>query len=97
MFVDPFVAPPGHSCDANAWCVFDGKEVQVKPARDISIGEEITLAFVSENNYEDRTAELKSRWGVLLALALCVQKAFSEQQASCARTSWQSSRNIDQS
>ena len=68
MFVDPFVATPGYSCAPNAWCVFDGKIIQVKAARDISIGDEITLAYLSENDYKDHTAELKSRRGYHLHL-----------------------------
>lgn len=42
-FVDPFVLMMHHSCDANAWAVFEGSRLRVRALRDISANEVLTL------------------------------------------------------
>jgi hypothetical protein len=72
MFIDPFVSTLRHSCDSNAWSVFNSKGVQVRATKDIPAGDEITLSFVSNRlDYEERTSTLKKGWGIVCNCSLC--------------------------
>lgn len=71
-FVDPFVSKVRHSCVANAWCVFDGKELHVRALKDIAAGNEITFSYVSSQaDYEDREWKLKYHWNIKCECSLC--------------------------
>src|SRR4051794_28512100 len=74
-FVDPFVSMINHSCDSNAWCVLDGKELHVRATKDIAAGEEITLCYATKgrNDCERRTKNLKHYWGIDCKCSLCAR------------------------
>jgi len=73
-FVDPFVSSIRHSCDPNAWYVFDHNELQVRACKDIPAGSEITFCYADERyDYESRTAQLKAVWNISCSCSLCAK------------------------
>jgi hypothetical protein len=72
-FVDPFVSKITHSCNPNSWCVFDGKDLNVRATRDIAAGEELTINYTSreEENFERRQNNLKAYWNIDCNCSLC--------------------------
>jgi len=61
-----------HSCDPNAWWVFDGAEFQVRALRDIGKGEEVTISYVGSHlGFESRQTMLEDIWGIKCKCSLC--------------------------
>jgi len=62
--VDPFVAMINHSCDPNAWWIYESKEIRIRARRQIAEGEELTVSYKgAEGDFQTRRASLKKNWG----------------------------------
>ena len=71
---EPFVSMINHSCEPDAWWVFEGKELRVRAAVDISTDEELTFTYVGgQGEYGKRRDFLESNWGIRCTCVLCSQ------------------------
>lgn len=77
-FLDPFVSKVRHSCVPNAWCVLNGKGIEVRATKDIDAGSELTFSYLPGRNpqkmdFEERTRMLKKQCGIICKCSLCNQ------------------------
>jgi hypothetical protein len=72
MCLEPFASMANHSCDPNSWWTFNGCEFQLRAARDIPKGTELTISYIGvTGNYHFRQENLLADWGILCACSLC--------------------------
>lgn len=63
IVMDPYAANFNHSCDPNAFVVFDGHEMSFRTLKSIKDGEEIFISYIDVTNpYRRRQQELADRY-----------------------------------
>jgi hypothetical protein len=69
---EPFVSLINHSCEPNAWWVFEGKELRVRAATNILAGVELTFTYVGDRGeYGKRRDQLETHWGIACTCIVC--------------------------
>jgi hypothetical protein len=72
MVFGAFRISDNHSCDLNAWWVYEGKELRVRAAMDISPNQELTFTYVGDRgHYGKRRDQLETNWGIWCTCILC--------------------------
>lgn len=73
-FVEPFVALINHSCEPNAFHVFEGNQLRVRAARDIPAGQELTFNYIGhKGDYDTRTETFMKLWEFTCGCSFCIQ------------------------
>lgn len=60
-YLDPFICLIKHSCEANAWVIFEGNELRIRALRPIPIGTELSIAW-----YRGTLADWEAHRAILL-------------------------------
>jgi SET domain len=72
--LEPFAALINHSCEPNALCAFEGKELRIRALQDIAAGQEITLRYFGDyDDYDKQRDVLLQVWSFQCACAFCDQ------------------------
>lgn len=76
LILDPFAAKANHSCDPNAFIVFDGATMSFRSLKRIAKDEEIFVSYIdSINPFHRRQEELKDRYFFTCKCSKCAQGA----------------------
>jgi hypothetical protein len=65
-----------HSCEPNAWWIYEWHELRVRALLDVSAGEKVTFSYIDAFRNGDfllRREELRRGWGIECTCSLCRQ------------------------
>jgi len=80
---DLYISLVNHSCDPNAYFVFEGREARLRARKDIKAGEEITVCYLTNpGGTISRKAELQEGWCIDCSCSLCSQVSTNELAAT---------------